>query len=60
MLIIGTMVAAASVYAGVPKELEPLGFLLGEWKASGSGQPGEAVGSATFAQIGRASCRERV
>jgi hypothetical protein len=47
---IGVLVVAVSVYAGVPKELEPLAFLLGEWEASGSGKPGEAVGSATFAR----------
>jgi hypothetical protein len=50
VLAIGVLAAAASVYAEVPKELEPLAFLLGEWEASGSGKPGEAVGSATFAR----------
>jgi hypothetical protein len=49
-LAIGMLMAAASAYAGVPKELEPLEFLLGEWGASGDGKPGEAVGSATFAR----------
>lgn len=29
--------------------LQPLAFLLGEWKASGTGQPGEAGGQAVFA-----------
>jgi len=33
----------------VPRQLEPLAFLLGVWEATGSGQPGTASGSATFA-----------
>lgn len=49
-LAIGMLMAAASAYAGVPKDLEPLAFLLGEWEASGGGKPGEAVGSAAFAR----------
>jgi len=48
MLVIGALLAAASVYAGVPKELEALEFLLGKWEASGGGKPGEAAGSAAF------------
>jgi len=35
--------------AGVPAELKPLRFLIGEWEAVGSGKPGTASGSATFA-----------
>ena len=31
-----------------PEALEPLGFLLGTWGASGSGAPGAATGTATF------------
>jgi hypothetical protein len=50
VLVIGALAAAASVYAEVPKELEPLEFLLGEWEASGGGKPGEAAGGATFAR----------
>jgi hypothetical protein len=48
-LALGVIAAAASISAEVPKQLEPLTFLLGEWQASGSGSPGEAAGSATFA-----------
>ncbi|MCX5753109.1 MAG: hypothetical protein NTW97_05615 [Candidatus Krumholzibacteria bacterium] len=47
---IALLAAAVSAYAGVPKELEPLEFLLGKWEASGGGKPGEAAGSATFAR----------
>jgi len=42
--------AAASVNAEAPKQLEPLTFLLGEWEASGGGQPGQGTGIATFAR----------
>ncbi len=35
--------------AAPPKSLEPLGFLVGEWTATGGGQPGQASGRATFA-----------
>jgi hypothetical protein len=35
--------------AEVPKGLEPLGFLLGDWQAEGGGKPGEASGGFTFA-----------
>jgi len=31
-----------------PAELQPFAFLVGEWAASGSGQPGSAVGAAVF------------
>jgi hypothetical protein len=32
-----------------PHPLQPLGFLLGEWEASGGGSPGQASGGFTFA-----------
>lgn len=32
-----------------PKALEPLAFLLGEWRAEGGGAPNEATGGFTFA-----------
>lgn len=35
--------------AGEPPELKPLRFLIGQWEAVGSGKPGTATGSATFA-----------
>jgi hypothetical protein len=34
--------------AAAPPELEPLGFLLGEWLSAGTGQPGEPTGKAEF------------
>jgi hypothetical protein len=43
------MTAATSRGAG-PAPLEALTFLLGTWGASGSGQPGTAAGTATFAR----------
>ncbi|MGD1047329.1 MAG: hypothetical protein ABR899_01095 [Candidatus Krumholzibacteriaceae bacterium] len=49
-LALGVILAAASVCAEVPKQLEPLTFLLGEWGASGGGQPGQGTGTATFAR----------
>lgn len=47
-LALGIILAATSVSAEAPKQLEPLAFLLGEWEASGSGQPGEGAGRAAF------------
>jgi len=41
---------AASTATGAPAELEPLAFLVGEWPASGTGQPGAGTGTATFAR----------
>ncbi len=49
-MVLGVILVAASLYAEVPKQLEPLTFLLGEWEASGSGKPGEGTGSSTFAR----------
>lgn len=40
--------AALPAEAATPKGLEPLGFLLGDWQAEGSGKPGEARGGFTF------------
>jgi hypothetical protein len=34
--------------SAAPAELEPFAFLIGEWPASGAGQPGAATGAATF------------
>jgi hypothetical protein len=36
--------------AEAPKGLEPLRFLLGDWRAEGGGKPGEASGGFTFAR----------
>jgi len=36
--------------AAEPSELKPFGFLVGEWVASGSGQPGASSGIAVFAR----------
>jgi hypothetical protein len=35
--------------ASLPKELAPLGFLLGEWDGGGSGTPGQGSGGTSFA-----------
>jgi hypothetical protein len=43
-----TAFAGSVVYGAGPAELEPLGFLIGQWSASGAGQPGAASGAATF------------
>jgi hypothetical protein len=39
-----------------PSGLDPLAFLVGEWEASGQGQPGEASGRTVFSR----SLQERV
>jgi hypothetical protein len=41
-------VAGAPAAAPAPAELEPLAFLVGEWPATGTGQPGAGTGTATF------------
>ena len=45
----GADTTAATSRGAVTRPLEPLAFLLGTWGASGSGQPGAAAGTATFA-----------
>jgi hypothetical protein len=35
--------------ASLPKELAPLGFLLGDWDGGGSGTPGQGSGGTSFA-----------
>ena len=45
---LGFLLVSSAASAAVPKELEPLTFLLGEWDASGSGKPGEGTGSTSF------------
>ena len=42
--------AAAPPVAGAPAGLAPLAFLVGEWPATGTGQPGAGTGTATFAR----------
>jgi hypothetical protein len=44
------LLAASTSWAKEPAALEPLAFLLGEWPASGSGQPGATSGKAVFAR----------
>jgi hypothetical protein len=39
---------AASTAVGAPAELAPFAFLVGEWPATGTGQPGTGTGTATF------------
>jgi len=43
LLLVGSV-----ALSGEPSELQPLEFLVGEWVASGSGQPGSAVGATVF------------
>jgi hypothetical protein len=53
VIITGLAALALSVsYASAaePAELQPLAFLIGEWTASGAGQPGTAAGAATFSR----------
>lgn len=45
---IGIVAVAAAGYSVAPKQLDGLGFLVGEWQGGGSGNPGQAGGSATF------------
>jgi len=48
---VGIVLAAATAcYPAAPKQLDGLAFLIGEWQGGGSGNPGEAGGSATFAR----------
>ena len=39
----------ANAQAAPPAELAPLAFLVGEWPATGQGQPGAGAGRSTFA-----------
>jgi len=51
MLVVGVMailLKTAAAVAAEPSELQPLAFLVGEWPASGSGQPGAGSGAAVF------------
>jgi hypothetical protein len=50
-LIVGIealLLATSAVVAAEPSDLQPLAFLVGEWVASGSGQPGAGSGTAVF------------
>ena len=49
VVLLSTILATVAV-AGPPGELEPFSFLIGEWSASGSGQPGVGTGTAVFAR----------
>jgi hypothetical protein len=40
--------AGVNAFAGPPPELEPLAFLIGQWDASGRGEPGTGSGTAVF------------
>jgi hypothetical protein len=48
--IVGTLLAGSEVFAGPATPLEPLAFLIGEWEASGAGQPGPGSGRAVFSR----------
>jgi hypothetical protein len=42
--------AGSAAVAAEPAELRPFAFLVGEWEASGSGQPGAGEGKAVFSR----------
>jgi len=42
------LLAGSTVFPEESPEFQPLEFLVGEWEASGSGQPGSAVGTTVF------------
>jgi hypothetical protein len=42
--------AGSATFAAEPAELKPFTFLLGEWPAAGSGQPGAGSGAAVFSR----------
>jgi hypothetical protein len=43
------ILCSTGVEASPTRALAPLGFLIGEWRPEGAGQPGVATGTATFA-----------
>jgi hypothetical protein len=49
-LLAGPLAPQRAASAAGPAELDPLAFLIGEWPASGTGQPGQGTGSTTFAR----------
>ena len=42
--------SALAAAGDVPKPLEPLAFLIGEWGGTGAGSPGQGAGTATFSR----------
>lgn len=48
--ILPFLLAGSPLFAAEPAELAPYSFLVGEWVASGSGQPGTGVGTAVFSR----------
>lgn len=50
LIVVATalMLTTSVVIAAEPAELQPFAFLVGEWIASGSGQPGVGSGTAVF------------
>jgi hypothetical protein len=48
--IAARLFAGSNVFAGEPVELQPFTFLIGEWEAAGSGQPGASLGTAVFSR----------
>lgn len=49
-VVANAVLAGSVVLASEPPELEPFAFLVGEWAASGSGQPGAGSGTFVFAR----------
>jgi hypothetical protein len=48
IMLIAAAVHPVAAGAGMPAELEPLAFLLGQWDGMGSGRPGQASGAFAF------------
>ncbi len=44
----GLLFTCSAALAAVPAALQPFAFLVGEWTAAGSGQPGAGTGAAVF------------
>jgi hypothetical protein len=50
-IVVTVLTTTALAAAGdVPKALEPLTFLIGEWGGTGAGSPGQGAGTATFSR----------
>ena len=48
LAIVLAALAGVRTAAAEPDELKPFAFLVGEWPASGSGQPGSGTGTSVF------------
>jgi len=50
VVVAALSLAGTAALAAEPVALQPFAFLVGEWRASGSGKPGAASGTAVFAR----------